>query len=557
MWVLSDQPIGSDKYIFQYSGGSWTNIPGLASQIAVAPDGSLYAINSAGGVYHYAGSTWTNLGGGASSVAAGSDSSVYVVSNSGGVDRAIWQYIAGNWTQAPGSGVSVATGLDTQSHTIPAGTLMPGGIYIINSIGAIYYSNPNGSFVKVPGNAVSLASTPGGIFALGYPSGINGAPVYYYDLDNAGWATEPGSGVSVSSSANTLYVVSVNGGIYSSPITPVATPAPPAVGAAAACGNPVAATQPTGYTNIGASFFSMTLANAKQICLSAWVLSSDLDNALLAAKRNGANVAVLTPYSQKSSNNSDYATLNAAGIYTIWEYTGGSAPTVTAPYQSAIASPMDIHAKFALVDGVAYMNGHNWFTTDVVMRSGVAGDYAAMQDDLLNFPTPAAGNGAFTTDKQVSLASEAVWMNSQTWGPSTEYDFITESFNPVSDGEHNQDVYNAMCTIAKTGAVMHLQFESFSGYSTAAKTAVADIVAVDPNAVIHTNNNGHEKISMMRGGSGAWFGSSNMTTTDLFDWGYTLSDAGMISALQTYFDGQFTGSSVAALPASTGAYCHI
>ena len=46
LWVLSDQPAGADKYIWHYANGGWTNISGMASAIAAAPDGSLWAINA-------------------------------------------------------------------------------------------------------------------------------------------------------------------------------------------------------------------------------------------------------------------------------------------------------------------------------------------------------------------------------------------------------------------------------------------------------------------------------------------------------------------------------
>jgi hypothetical protein len=57
--------------------------------------------------------------------------------------------------------------------------------------------------------------------------------------------------------------------------------------------------------------------------------------------------------------------------------------------------------------------------------------------------------------------------------------------------------------------------------------------------------------------SSAWFGSSNATTTDLFDWGMNISDTGMLSALQGYFDAEFssTSSIPTAAPGTTPAPC--
>jgi len=216
MWALSDQPAGPDKYIWHYAGGSWTNIGGLASQLAVAPNGTLYAINSGGGTYAYSAGAWMGLGGGAVGVAAVADNSVYVLSNDGNADHAIWHYASGNWTQVPGSGVAIVGSVDTASHALAGGTVVPGGYYLTNSVGAIYYGNANGSYVSLPGNAAGIAPAVGGLFALGYPANPSGEQVYYFDLDGQHWSAQSGSGVGVADAASTLYVVGANGGIYSS-----------------------------------------------------------------------------------------------------------------------------------------------------------------------------------------------------------------------------------------------------------------------------------------------------------------------------------------------------
>lgn len=546
VWALSDQPSGPDKYIWHYSDGTWTNISGLATQIAAAPDGSVYAINSSGSIYRYASGNWTALGGGASWVTAATDDSVYVVSNAGGQDKALYHYAGGTWTQIGGSGITITASLDTASHSIANGTLAPGGVYITNAAGQIWYENGDGSFVALPGNASSLASTPGGLFAIGYPTTQGGTALYYFDLDAGTWTSEPGSGTGVASDASTLYVVASDGGIYSSPITSSA----PAVGATAACSQTPAPDAPAGYQDVGSSFFTTILPHAHQVCMSAWDMSTDLDNALVSAAHNGANVAMLTPWSQHGSNDSDYATLNAAGVYTIWEYTGG-APSTTPPYQSAIHAPMDIHAKFAMVDGIAYVDGHNWFTSDVVMRTGVPADYLAIQNDLLNFPTPAASNGPFTTDKQLSLQSEYQYLQSIAGSvdSTSEIDWSAESYNPTSSAsgetDYNQDVFAELCAIASSPAHPAMKFyvESYP-YDAKAGTQIQLMVSFNANSHIYSSSGGLEKIALFRKNGvlqSAWFGSSNATSTDLFDWGYTLTDPGMLSALQSWFDSGISG----------------
>jgi hypothetical protein len=313
-----------------------------------------------------------------------------------------------------------------------------------------------------------------------------------------------------------------------------------------ACSQTIAASQTGTLTDVASTFFSSIIPNAHTICLSAWDLSSDIDTALEAAARNGASVTVITPYSQNSSNSSDISAIVAAGGHAKYEYTSShGTATASIAYQSA---PFDIHAKMAIVDGVAYLDGHNWFTTDVVTQDGIAGDFSAIQNVLVNLTSPAPSNGTFTTDKQLSLKNESAYLQSvlsSLTSSTNEYDFITESFNPSGDGEYNDDVYDGMCAISALAShpTMHVVVEEYSGYSSAAQTALQSLMLRDPNAIVRTNNNGHEKISMIRstvGGtpSSAWFGSSNATTTDLFDWGYDITDnsSGMLTALASYFD---------------------
>jgi hypothetical protein len=326
------------------------------------------------------------------------------------------------------------------------------------------------------------------------------------------------------------------------------------------------ATPTNTLTSVASTFFATIVPNAKTICISAWDLSSDIVSALETAARNGASVTVITPYLENSSNATAIAAIVAAGGHAKTEYTSAhGTATSSIAYQQ---SPMDIHAKFALVDGVAYLDGHNWFTTDVVMRDGYAADFAAIRADLTTFATPApSGSGAtasFTTDKQLSLKNESAYLQTLIAtgvGSSNEYDFITESFNPSGDGEYNDDVFDGMCGIAQRGATMHIVTEDYSTYNPAVQNALQGLLALDPNATLKSDKSGHEKISMLRATVGgapasAWFGSSNATTTDLFDWGIDINDPGMLAALQSYFDGVYApAAAVTPRPGATPQVC--
>lgn len=223
LWALSDQPSGPDKNIWHYQGGTWTNISGLAAHIAVAPNGTLYAVNAGGGVWRYDGPGWTALGGGAATIAAVADNSIYVTEPTGGADGTIWHDVAGTWTQVPGLGVSLVGGLDTTGHTIPGGTLDPGGLYVVNAAGQIFYLNTDTSYAQVPGAAAGLASWPGGVLVFGDPGG-SFHPLYYYDLDSPGWSSQSGSGGQMSSNGGNLFVAGTNGRIYKTSLTVAVNP---------------------------------------------------------------------------------------------------------------------------------------------------------------------------------------------------------------------------------------------------------------------------------------------------------------------------------------------
>lgn len=323
-------------------------------------------------------------------------------------------------------------------------------------------------------------------------------------------------------------------------------------------------------------FFTNVIPNASSIVISAWDLSTDLDTALKAAAAKGASVTVITPYSQHTSNDSDIADIlgSGANARAVYEYTsshGTDSATIT--YKQAL---MDIHAKLAIVDGKVYMDGHNWFTTDVVVQDTDATDVAAAQTVLNNIAAGTATTLAsapsgdattlFSTDKQVSLKNESDFLQNVAIpdlanGTADEYDFIVESYNvnPVS-GNYNDDIGIGMCQISQlsTKPKMHVVLEEESGYNTNTKALLQNLVFADSNADVRSNNNGHEKISMIRKAGtpvAAWFGSSNATTTDLFDWGMVTTDPALLAALASYFDNTEFANSTAISGAGVASTC--
>ncbi len=226
LWALSTAPSGPDKYIWHYASGAWNNISGLAAHIAIAPNGTLYAVNSGGGAYAYSNGNWTALGGGASGITVASDGSIYVLSNgnTAGSDQAIWHNVSGSWSQVPGSGVALGASWDTGGpYAGSSGTIRAGGFYILNSAGAIWYENTDGTFAQLPGSASAIAPTNnGGVFALGYPASSSGSSIYYDDLNSSQWNVQSGAAVSIATNSVSLYAIGAAGAIYATATLPQA-----------------------------------------------------------------------------------------------------------------------------------------------------------------------------------------------------------------------------------------------------------------------------------------------------------------------------------------------
>ena len=231
-WVLSTQGIPSgDKFIYHYVNGAFVNVPGAATRIAVGPDNTPWVLNAAGGIYHLVNGVFTGIAGGASELSVGGNTSailIDVISNQapGPYGAGIYQYNVNTatWTQLPGAGVTVAASID--SGTYGALNINPGGFYVTNQLGGIYYYNLGVGFEQLPGGAIQLAPTAsGGLFALGDP-GSTQHGIYYNDLSTGTWSQMPGAAVSISANSTSIYAIGAAGGIYVSPLTPSATPTP-------------------------------------------------------------------------------------------------------------------------------------------------------------------------------------------------------------------------------------------------------------------------------------------------------------------------------------------
>jgi hypothetical protein len=180
-----------------------------------------------------------------------------------------------------------------------------------------------------------------------------------------------------------------------------------------------------------------------------------------------------------------------------------------------------LHAKLAIVDGTAYLDGRNWDSSDVIVSETGAADLTAIGNAIALNPTDSP---TLDTIKQDALSLETTFINDAS---GTTIDYMTESF-----GAGN--VANALIARAKAGATVHAIVLSEDTSSTEDQTLTqmqqAGIdVELNPGS-------GSEKMAII--GSAAWFGSSNSTTGSPYqiDWGAVFTSTSVLSTLQSNFN---------------------
>ena len=261
---------------------------------------------------------------------------------------------------------------------------------------------------------------------------------------------------------------------------------------------------------------------------------------LTTAAENHAAVTVIYPVEEYGEDRGNASALAEQGARIIWEVDNGETPPPSPlpSGESTVSAQLPIHAKFALVDGVAYVDGHNFFSSDVLLRDANAADYAAIQTDLTSFPPspPSVSTTAFTTDKYDSLDAEAALIGNANAGAGSTVDFISEDFDDY--GTPAEAVYGALRAAAQHGATVNVIVEGpasdFDDYET------CDLNTLSASgAHVYLGSGGSEKITLIGPSGGtptsAWIGSSNMSDYDFIDWGMTVTDAPVIAAMQSYY----------------------
>lgn len=84
---------GDGIFRFNRQNGQWTQMPGAATNVTIATDGTIWVVNGGGIIYRWAGSDWTQVAGpGADAgapkqISAGSAANVWIVTTTGAIFR--------------------------------------------------------------------------------------------------------------------------------------------------------------------------------------------------------------------------------------------------------------------------------------------------------------------------------------------------------------------------------------------------------------------------------------------------------------------------------------
>lgn len=470
--------------------------------------------------------------------------------------------IIGGTNLTPLAYVTLALSNTSTISSTPAFSFTLPGTVTGNAYIGIYDGSGTWSVLLGPGtidgDTVTFAAE-----SLAPPYTLTAGTTYTFALVTSGTLITPSPSptASASASSSSSPTASPTHSPTSSPTaSPTSAPTSSVTTAPNTCSQtPAPGSQSGGVTSNESGFFS-ALSNAgssSQVCISAWEPSSTVYSDLKTAATNHAAVTVIFPIEEYSADASDATTLAGLGARIIWENDDGSTQSVGTG-QSLVTASLPIHAKFAFVNGVAYMDGHNWFTSDPILVDANSADYTAMQTDLTTFPSSpgSVASTAFTTDKYASLQAEAAFITAASPGSGDTVDFISEDFEDYgpspspggslgTSGPDAPAVYNALLAAAQNGATVNVIAEGPSSGFDAYENCDLSTLA-NAGAHVYAGSGGSEKMTLITSGgmTTGWIGSSNLSAYDYIDWGMTItSNSTVISSMQSYYATALSGAS--------------
>jgi hypothetical protein len=175
--------------IHRWDGQRWVQVPGAATRIGVAPDGTAWVVNAAGEIFRLAREGFVQVPGAAKDIALGGDGTPWVI----GSDDRVHRWNVRSWDRLDGRGIAIAV----EHLGVP---------WLVDAGGRIYHGF-NNSFQPYAGNARDIGA--------GTDVWVVGSDGALHQLTPNGWAARGGSAVRVSAGApGTAWVVNAAGEIY-------------------------------------------------------------------------------------------------------------------------------------------------------------------------------------------------------------------------------------------------------------------------------------------------------------------------------------------------------
>jgi len=142
--------VNAQDQIWRWTGSTWENIQGAATQVSVGWDGSVWCCNRGGSVYRWNGMSWDLVEGAVTSLAVRANNDVWATN----AQQNIYHWDGMRWTLVDGAATQIAVGKDGHVACVNAG----GNIYIRDGISA--------PWALLPGAAVQVAVHKKGTLAV-------------------------------------------------------------------------------------------------------------------------------------------------------------------------------------------------------------------------------------------------------------------------------------------------------------------------------------------------------------------------------------------------------
>jgi hypothetical protein len=181
LWALSDRPAGLNKFLWHDVNGKWIGFgPVTAASLAFGPDGTLYAAHRPDGVFAFNGKHWTPLGGpGLDALTVGADGTLFALGApvSDG-NRAIWKRAGSTWTRQPGFANQLVGSFDPATYALSSSAQV-----------RALTAGPDGAVWFTEANAPNIGriTTAGTITEYPLPSGTTGVQGITAGPDGALW----------------------------------------------------------------------------------------------------------------------------------------------------------------------------------------------------------------------------------------------------------------------------------------------------------------------------------------------------------------------------------